>query len=93
MARVLRLLVVEFSGLRMEAPVNRIARRSKVVLVGLVLAAFAATMVQGKPDYTKKEKTSCTTCHIKPGSKDLNDLGKCYEKKKSLDGCKVEPKK
>ena len=52
------------------------------------LAAFTATLVQGKPEYTKKEKTACVTCHVKSGSKELNDVGKCYEKKKSLNGCK-----
>ena len=72
---------------------KRLAQISKVALLAMVLAAFAATMVQGKPDYSKKEKTSCVTCHVKPGSKDLNNVGKCYGEKKSLDSCKAEPKK
>jgi len=46
----------------------------------------------GKPEYTKKEKKGCITCHTKANSKDLNDVGKCYEKSKSLDGCAAEKK-
>ncbi len=65
----------------------------QISLAGLMLAAFAASVMQGKPEYTKKEKTACTTCHIKLGSKELNDVGKCYEKKKSLEACKAPEKK
>ncbi len=65
----------------------------QISLAGLMLAAFAASVMQGKPEYTKKEKTACTTCHTKPGSKELNDVGKCYEKKKSLAACKAPEKK
>ena len=68
-------------------------RSVQLVLFGLVLAAFTATLVEGKPEYTKKEKTAWVTCHVKSGSKELNDVGKCYEKKKSLDGCKDTQKK
>jgi len=65
----------------------------QVVLVGLVLAAFTASLMQAKPEYTKKEKTPCLTCHVKNGSKELNEVGKCYEKKKSLEGCKAPDQK
>lgn len=65
----------------------------QILLTGLVLAVFAVSVLQGKPEYTKKEKTACLTCHTKPGSKELNDFGKCYEKKRSLDGCKLPDKK
>jgi len=41
----------------------------------------------GTIEIAKKEKTACTTCHVKMGSKDLNDVGKCYQKKKSLKAC------
>ena len=44
-----------------------------------------------KPEYTKKEKKGCVTCHVAVAKKDLNDVGKCYETKKTLDTC--EPKK
>jgi hypothetical protein len=47
---------------------------------------------QAKPEYTKKEKRGCTTCHITQGKKELNDTGKCYaEHDHSLDAC--APKK
>ncbi len=61
----------------------------RALLAGLVLAAFTASVTHGKPEYAKKEKTSCVTCHVKNGSKELNDVGKCYEKKKMLEGCKA----
>ena len=64
-------------------------RLPQTLLAGLVLAAFTASVMHGKPDYAKKEKTSCLTCHTKNGSKELNDVGKCYEKKKALAGCKA----
>ncbi len=65
----------------------------QMVLAVLLLAAFTAVVTHSKPEYTKKEKTACTTCHVKNGSKELNDVGKCYEKKKSLDACKAPEKK
>ncbi len=65
----------------------------RAALAGLVLVAFTASVMHSKPEYAKKEKTSCTTCHVKPGAKELNGVGKCYEEKKSLDGCKAPEKK
>lgn len=55
-------------------------------------AAFAAAiMLAGGAAYatkemSKKEKKPCTTCHVKMGSKDLNDVGKYYKEKKTLEG-------
>jgi len=72
---------------------NGVLRAMQVVLGALLLAAFTAVVTHSKPEYTKKEKTACTTCHIKNGSKELNDVGKCYEKKKSLEACKAQEKK
>jgi len=46
----------------------------------------------GTMEIAKKEKTACTTCHVKLGSKDLNDVGKCYAKKKSLKACEAGKK-
>jgi hypothetical protein len=40
---------------------------------------FCGTATYGKPEYAKKEKQSCTYCHVKAGAKDLNDTGKCYK--------------
>ena len=62
----------------------------KLALPVLVLCAGLLVNTSrsfGKPEYTKKEKKGCTVCHVKANSKDLNDVGKCYEKKKSLQGC------
>lgn len=56
-------------------------------VVAVALTFFGATLLQGKAEYTKKEGKSCTTCHVKAGSKELNDVGKCYEKGKSLKEC------
>ena len=58
----------------------------------LVSSLFlTAALSVAKPEYTKKEKKGCTTCHVAVAKKDLNDVGKCYETKKALDTC--EPKK
>ena len=44
--------------------------------------------------YAKKEGKKCDYCHVKTGSKDLNDTGKCYEEKKhSLEGCPTPEQK
>lgn len=52
--------------------------------VGLLTTASVSF---GKPEYTKKEKKSCVTCHVKAKDKDLNDVGKCYETKKDMKAC------
>ncbi len=68
---------------------NRTLGIIKIGLLALALGGFSATVVQGKPEMAKKEKTGCATCHVKAGSKDLNDTGKCYQKKGSLTDCKT----
>ena len=67
---------------------KRTIRLAKVLLLALVLAGFGITRLQGKPEDTKKEKTPCITCHVKNGAKELNDVGKCYQKKRTLKECK-----
>jgi hypothetical protein len=54
----------------------------------IVFVAFVLTspVSYGTIEYGKKEKKPCTTCHIKVGEKELNDAGKYYEKKKTLEG-------
>jgi hypothetical protein len=47
------------------------------------LIALTARL-DAKPDYTKKEKTPCTTCHVKQGSKELNEKGTYYKEHKTL---------
>ncbi len=61
-----------------------------VIAMGGFLVCTAVTY--GKAEYTKKEKKSCVYCHTKANSKELNEVGKCYDKKKSLDGCAAEKK-
>ena len=61
-----------------------------VAILGLSLLPLA----KAKPEYAKKEGKPCTYCHVKAGSKDLNDIGKCYkEKNHSLEGCPVPEQK
>jgi hypothetical protein len=62
-------------------------RLIQAVIVAIMVSFLFATLLQGKAEYTKKEGKGCVTCHVKPGSKDLNDVGKCYEKSKSLKEC------
>lgn len=58
-----------------------------VVLFGAGLMLIPVSS-QATLKYAQKEKKSCTLCHVKMGSKELNDVGKCYEKNKhSLKGC------
>jgi hypothetical protein len=62
------------------------------------IAAFAAVlMLSGgaafaTKDISKKESKPCATCHVKAGAKDLNDVGKFYKEKKTLEGAPA-PKK
>ena len=65
-------------------------KKIPAILSGLALAIGLLTTASvsfGKPEYTKKEKKSCTTCHVKMKEKDLNDVGKCYHEKKDLSAC------
>lgn len=52
-----------------------------LLLFGLSISGFATVEIG------KKEKQKCTACHVKMGKKDLNDVGKCYEAKKSMSAC------
>jgi hypothetical protein len=55
-----------------------------VAMLGLSLLPLA----RGTAQYGKKEGKKCDYCHVKAGSKELNDTGKCYkEKNHSLEGC------
>ncbi len=69
--------------------------RLKLILPAIpALAGFllCTTATYAKKEYTAKEKKACTFCHTKASSKELNEVGKCYEKKKSLDGCAADKK-
>ena len=67
----------------------------KFAVPGMILAfgLVATTASYGKPEYTKKEKKGCAYCHVTAKSKELNEVGKCYDKNKSLEGCKAPEKK
>ncbi len=41
---------------------------------------------EAKPDYAKKEKKACGYCHTTPKGPALNDAGKYYKEKKTLEG-------
>lgn len=72
---------------------EKTARFLLLAFLGLLLTIAVASVVSGKPEYTKKENTPCTTCHTRAGAKELNDVGKCYAEKHSLKDCQVPKEK
>jgi hypothetical protein len=64
----------------------------KIALPAVIVAAgvmLSSTSSYGKVEYSKKEGKSCTFCHVKMGSKELNDTGKYYKAHNhSLEGYK-----
>lgn len=67
------------------------ALRIVLPLAVLMTGLFVTTTTSfAKPEYAKKEKKSCTTCHVAAGKKDLNDVGKCYGKSHTLTGCETK---
>jgi hypothetical protein len=76
-----------------DAMLKRLGVALTILMFGAGLALTPVTS-QATIEYAKKEKKACTVCHTKAGSKDLNDVGKCYEKNKhSLKGCESKEKK
>ncbi len=70
-------------------------RKLRLILPLSVLMAglfVTTTSSFGKPEYSKKEKKNCVTCHTAAGKKDLNDVGKCYGKKHTFEGCEAAKK-
>ena len=66
----------------------------RALFVAIVAGGLFFSMANAKPEYSKKEKKGCTFCHVKTGSKELNDAGKYYkEHDHSLEGYKAEGKK
>lgn len=55
-------------------------RYVKLLFAFVFTLIIVASFSLAKPEYGKKEGKSCTYCHVKAGSKDLNDVGKCYAK-------------
>ncbi len=58
----------------------------KIAALVLSLAFVMVTMGTAKMEFAKKEGKTCTTCHVKAGQKDLNDVGKYYKEKGTLKG-------
>jgi hypothetical protein len=56
------------------------------IFTGVLL--LNTTLSFAKPEFTKKEKKGCIFCHVTAKSKDLNDAGKYYKEKGTLDGYK-----
>lgn len=54
-----------------------------VVGLGLLMVT---TPGSAKPEFTKKEKKACTYCHTGPKGPELNDAGKHYKEKHTLEG-------
>jgi len=69
-------------------------RLLKVLFAVGILSGLFLSLATAKPEYAKKEGKSCTFCHVKMGSKELNDAGKYYkEHDHSLKGYKAPEKK
>jgi hypothetical protein len=64
-------------------------RSTKFIIPAIVV--FGGLLINSTASYgtvamAKKEKKSCVTCHVKNGAKELNDTGKYYHEKKTLEG-------
>jgi hypothetical protein len=58
--------------------------RAVAILAGVTLLflPFAAAT----PEYAKKEEKQCVFCHTAVGKPDLNEAGKYYKERKTLEG-------
>jgi hypothetical protein len=54
-----------------------------VLFAGFVMTS---SLSFAKKEYTAKEKKPCVTCHTAASSKELNETGKYYKDKKTLEG-------
>lgn len=61
----------------------KLAVPALILYTGVILTSSVSF---AKPEYTKKEKKPCATCHVTASSKELNDTGKYYKEKKTLEG-------
>jgi hypothetical protein len=67
---------------------------TKALIAISIFLGCLATWATGKPEYAKKESKACIFCHVKLGSKELNDAGKYYkEHDHSLKGYKAPENK
>jgi hypothetical protein len=68
-------------------------RLFRVLIATAIVGGSLLTLATAKPEYAKKEGKACTFCHVKTGSKELNDAGKYYkEHNHSLQGYKAPEK-
>ena len=68
-------------------------RMLRFILPAAVLAAGFLTLTttsHAKPEFTKKENKPCSFCHVKAGSKELNDNGKYYKEHKKVKNVKAQ---
>ncbi len=62
----------------------------KILLASAIISGTLFSLATGKMEYSKKEGKKCVFCHVKMGSKELNDAGKYYkEHNHSLEGYKA----
>lgn len=73
----------------MKSTIRKVAAFGITLGVAVTLSSLSSF---GTMQIAKKEKASCTTCHVKMGQKTLNDVGKCYQKTKDLKACEAEKK-
>lgn len=64
-------------------------RLLRTLLTLLLVVLWTSALVSAKPEFAKKEKKTCTFCHLRAGSKELNDAGKYYKAKGTLEGYKA----
>lgn len=68
----------------------------KVVVFCITMAvalSLSSLSSFGTMKIATKEKAACTTCHVKLGQKELNTVGKCYQKTKDLKACESKNEK
>lgn len=72
--------------LRPEVETHHVRRMrlTFAMLTAFGLLCLSAVPMQAKPEFAKKEKKGCTTCHVSAKTKDLNETGKYYKEHKEL---------
>jgi len=75
--------------------ISNMTHRLKKILRAFAIfggvALLFTPLAVSTPEMAKKESKSCITCHTAVGKSDLNDAGKYYKEKKTLEGFKPKP--
>lgn len=58
-----------------------------VVAMAAAVSTLAISSLFASAQIAADTGKDCTFCHTEAGSADLNDTGKCYKEKGSLEGC------